>query len=396
MHAGEWGSTGPIVVIEDRVPNVGRGSGDPRAARIAQAIAERFPRRPRLWLSPTDLGAAEFRPVLDDLGYEVFIGDVRAELARRAGSFDVVVMARPHNWEAFHDAVDTHQPQARRIYDAESLYHVRIDREARLASGERRMQLIEASLEQYHQERCAMEWADAVMCVANDAVAMVEMVSPGTPTAVVSHAVDVPSWVRPLNQRGGVVMFGGFLAGPGGPNEDAAIVTASQIAPLLPEPVVIAGADPTPAVEMLANEHVYVVGPVVDSIDYLSRYRVHVCPLRIGAGLKLRIVDSAAAGTPVATTPVGAENLGFDTEMMRLMVGLSPADLVELTHAFLRDDARWWAAHEMLRSLARERYTQGTLATAVAAVFDAVSRVVVLHDDAPGAPGNLNPTQIPV
>jgi len=325
-----------------------------------------------VWLAPTAIGAREFTPILERLGFEVFVGDVCAELARRAGEIETIVLARPHNWAAFHAAVDEYHPDAHTIFDAESLYHVRIDREARLATGDRRVQLIEAAFDQYHQERRAMQWADGVLCVASDAVAMVRTVSPNTPTAIASHAVDVPRWVRPLEARGGVVMFGGFMAGPGGPNEDAAVVTATTIAPALDVPVVIAGATPTTTVEALASARVYVVGEVDDSIDYLSRYRVHVCPLRIGAGLKLRVVDSAAAGTPVATTPIGAENLGFDREMTRLMVGHSPAELVDITRKFLRDDARWRAAHDALRALALERYTQPTLTDGVRDLFVAV------------------------
>lgn len=46
------------------------------------------------------------------------------------------------------------------------------------------------------------------------------------------------------------------------------------------------------------------------SLEVMRRYRVCVAPLRFGAGLKGKIVDSWRHGLPVATTPIGAEGMG--------------------------------------------------------------------------------------
>ncbi|KAL3151647.1 hypothetical protein ABBQ38_012636 [Trebouxia sp. C0009 RCD-2024] len=45
------------------------------------------------------------------------------------------------------------------------------------------------------------------------------------------------------------------------------------------------------------------------SLDIMQQYRVCLAPLRFGAGLKGKIVDSWAHGTPVCTTPMGAEGM---------------------------------------------------------------------------------------
>ena len=45
------------------------------------------------------------------------------------------------------------------------------------------------------------------------------------------------------------------------------------------------------------------------SLDIMQQYRVCLAPLRFGAGLKGKIVDSWAHGTPVCTTPVGSEGM---------------------------------------------------------------------------------------
>ena len=45
------------------------------------------------------------------------------------------------------------------------------------------------------------------------------------------------------------------------------------------------------------------------SLDIMQQYRVCLAPLRFGARLKGKVVDSWANGLPVCTTPVGAEGM---------------------------------------------------------------------------------------
>lgn len=45
------------------------------------------------------------------------------------------------------------------------------------------------------------------------------------------------------------------------------------------------------------------------SLDILQQYRVCLAPLRFGAGLKGKILDSWLHGLPVCTTPIGAEGM---------------------------------------------------------------------------------------
>lgn len=45
------------------------------------------------------------------------------------------------------------------------------------------------------------------------------------------------------------------------------------------------------------------------SLAVMQQYRICLAPLRFGAGLKGKIVDSWAHGTPVCTTPIGAEGM---------------------------------------------------------------------------------------
>lgn len=52
-----------------------------------------------------------------------------------------------------------------------------------------------------------------------------------------------------------------------------------------------------------------ICGWASESILTLQKYRVNLAPLMFGAGIKGKILDSWSAGTPVITTPIGAEGM---------------------------------------------------------------------------------------
>jgi O-antigen biosynthesis protein len=52
-----------------------------------------------------------------------------------------------------------------------------------------------------------------------------------------------------------------------------------------------------------------VFGPAPEAIAMLAQYRINLAPLRYGAGIKGKISDSWAAGTPSLSTPIGAEGM---------------------------------------------------------------------------------------
>ena len=59
-----------------------------------------------------------------------------------------------------------------------------------------------------------------------------------------------------------------------------------------------------------------VAGWVPDLKSELHRARLSVAPLRFGAGLKTKVLESLGAGLPVVTTSIGAEGIDLDPSLL--------------------------------------------------------------------------------
>ena len=161
-----------------------------------------------------------------------------------------------------------------------------------------------------------------------------------------------------------MLFFGGFLAGAGSPNEDALLYLVSDVMPLLWERdpelrLHVVGADPTPAVEALQSDRVNVVGYVEDPTEWLSRTRVHVSPMRFGSGIKLKLLDTMAAGQPFVTTSVGAEGLPLG-RMHSAIVAEEPEVIAQLVYSLYTDERDWGRTQRGLLDIARSHFDRDT------------------------------------
>jgi sugar transferase (PEP-CTERM/EpsH1 system associated) len=99
------------------------------------------------------------------------------------------------------------------------------------------------------------------------------------------------------------------------PNNDAVVYFYNEIFPLILKDIpnskfYIVGANPTRMVSSLGKrKNVVVTGQVSDVRPYLRRAVVSVCPMRTGAGIQNKILESMASGTPVITSSMGLEGI---------------------------------------------------------------------------------------
>jgi glycosyltransferase involved in cell wall biosynthesis len=128
-------------------------------------------------------------------------------------------------------------------------------------------------------------------------------------------------------------------------NVDAVSYAAEKILPRIwerkPQVSFCAAGNSPPS--WLVDRHrgslVNVCGYVETPFRLLADKRVALLPMRLGAGIKVKVLECMAAGLPVVTTPGGAEGIpGKDG--IHFLVGKSEQELAEHTMALLERPAR--------------------------------------------------------
>ena len=66
------------------------------------------------------------------------------------------------------------------------------------------------------------------------------------------------------------------------------------------------------AVRAKASDNVKIIGFVDDVRDYMARALVMVVPLRIGGGMRLKILNALAMAKAVVSTPIGCEGIAVE------------------------------------------------------------------------------------
>ena len=129
-----------------------------------------------------------------------------------------------------------------------------------------------------------------------------------------TEAPDLPRRDRAGRHRPVVAFVANFAYEP---NLDAATFLLDSIFPkvLASRPdaqLWLVGNAPPPEIESLgaSSDHIVVTGRVPSVVPYLDAADVIVCPLRIGGGIKVKVLEALCRGKPIVTTSVGVQGLG--------------------------------------------------------------------------------------
>lgn len=75
----------------------------------------------------------------------------------------------------------------------------------------------------------------------------------------------------------------------------------------------IVGKNPTTRVRKLDNkDNIIVTGFVEDEREYIAKAKVFIVPLRIGGGMRIKILNAMSMGKCVVSTSIGAEGIAFN------------------------------------------------------------------------------------
>jgi len=189
--------------------------------------------------------------------------------------------------------------------------------------------------------------------------------------------------LNPPRQR--VILFFGSLDSSA--NVDGFQFLVDEVLPLLEADlkrhnvkIRVVGKNPPPAfaekLRARGTDRVDLVGPV-DSIEQaLAECLFVLLPLRIASGTRTRILEAAAVGRAVVTTPIGAEGLDLgDT----VLIGETAGELADHTRELLSDPVAASDLGRRLRARSLALYATGKVAN------DLAQAVINFHSRTEGA-----------
>jgi glycosyltransferase involved in cell wall biosynthesis len=103
------------------------------------------------------------------------------------------------------------------------------------------------------------------------------------------------------------------------PNIDAALYFSSDIFPLIVRDVpnvklyLVGNAPPPEICSLRSNNQIEVTGQVTSLVPFYKHANVVVCPLRIGGGIKVKVLEALGFGKAIVSTSIGAQGLDLST-----------------------------------------------------------------------------------
>ncbi len=268
----------------------------------------------------TDLPARGIREVniaLNCSSFDDFICELQPDLVM----FDRFMMEEQFGWR-----VEKHCPDAIRLLDTEDLSCLRHARhQACKQSGAVSLEVPPELLFSEHAKReiAAILRSDLTLMISQAEIDLLRQTFRVDPSLL----LDSPFMQPPISaeqqqrlpafdQRQHFIVIGNFRHAP---NWDAVLWLKQTLWPLirhrLPDAELhIYGAYPPPkATQLHTPKQGFLVKGWADDVNQvMQQARVNLAPLRFGAGLKGKLVDALACGTPSVTTSVGAEGMGAE------------------------------------------------------------------------------------
>jgi len=161
------------------------------------------------------------------------------------------------------------------------------------------------------------------------------------------------------------------------PNLDAAFFLMDEVLPRVraayPQATLsLVGHAPPPELLARQGEAVRVLGRVDDVRPYYAQAAAFVAPLRLGAGMKNKILEALAMRTPVVTTPIGADGIAMQHGQQAL---IAPAESIAAQVVALLDDPPLGQRlGQAGRALIEARYSWGAVAEAYLSLYESASK----------------------
>lgn len=284
---------------------------------------------------------------------------------------DWVIFDRFVTEEQFGWRVREQVPEAIRVLDTQDLHFIRRVRERELKmtrDGEGSLEsTFKSSFESTYE--CEDAWREVASILRCDGTLILSdfeknllieqfQVPPNLLFLSRFHYPDPHSKSPSFEARSGFSMIGNFRHPP---NVDGLRWCLKEIWPrihkeLPTSKLFVYGAYPPKEIMCLndSKKGIEMMGPAKDQFEALASHRVNLAPLRFGAGIKGKITDGWWSGTPVVTTPIGAEGMSENLPWGG-RIAEEPGEFIRGALELYTDPKAWEVAqsrgYELIRTL---------------------------------------------
>lgn len=296
----------------------------------------------------TDLparGIQEVSIALNCSSFDDFVKDLKPDIVM----FDRFMMEEQFGWR-----VEKHCPDALRLLDTEDLSCLRHARHQQFKqTGSVSLDVPDELLfsDNAKREVAAILRSDLSLMISGAEIDLLRDRFKVSPTLLLDCPFMLPKITQQqidllpsYTQRRNFIVIGNFRHAP---NWDAVLWLKQTLWPgiraRLPDAELhVYGAYPPPKATQLHNpaQGFLVKGWAEDALQVMQAARVNLAPLRFGAGLKGKLVDALAVGTPSVTTSIGAEGMSGSGSWPQPVTD-DPGSLIEQAVRLYEDETAW-------------------------------------------------------
>jgi glycosyltransferase involved in cell wall biosynthesis len=131
----------------------------------------------------------------------------------------------------------------------------------------------------------------------------------------------------------------------------------------------LVGIYPPPSVQALACDDIVVTGPVPEIGPFFERAAVILAPLRIGGGMRMKVLQAMALGKAVVTTPRGADGLMIEGQQPPLIIAESAEEIASAAAALLNSSNMRQSLGRCARTFVSENFSAQAYARRIEAAY---------------------------
>lgn len=297
-----------ILVIDIDIPKFDRDAGSARMRELLKILV--LLDYEVTFISDTFNRDGPYKQDLRSDGIEVISGRIAGLilLMWTKKYFSKIILSRPGISQEYLKYLRKFMPESKIIYDTVDLHWIRLARMANILGSKEKF--VESKRIK-RIELANIRSADLTLAISQDEKLKILKEIPSAKVEVFPVIYHTSSRRSSFEDSSEILFIGNFSHSP---NEDAVLYFINEILPHVVNQIKnikfnIVGANMPTSIINLKSENINPLGYVDDVSELFKNSRLFVCPLRFGAGIKGKLIQSLAFGLPVVSTSIGIEGI---------------------------------------------------------------------------------------